>query len=470
MMGFILKALLLASSATAASLDGAPKMNQLMQTKAKAQWGCGSCQNVPDGKFLSFRADPNDKSKGFILNSTPNYFMTSTSGQLDDSIELRDISSAKSEGKDDGSNFISLENDIPIPDASTTGLRGNGTNYDELSVWIFGAYRLSETSQPDADPNEMIGFEHNEDYFQGTNGATDCTYKSIGVRYSKDLGKSWTRSVPIVTTGKETEECDDSHRFTGGGDFAPAWNHKKGEWAIFSPETKGLGLKISKEPMAKPGTWTRVMADSGATSPGFIGTGNEDDDASVPALNNNPGANPSIIFDKANDVFHMVWGHWGDGIAYSKSPDLYTWEPSTYIVPPKSGEYPASKYPTLIGDEGDTLTTDGTAQLYFGADNKVGEGRALWQVTVNFGGSGTGAGNATNASTGTALGDTATNNTATTAQTAPSSDTSGAPLSSTSGNTSGGVPVAAGSVVQPSDTEKKRRNRQGRRRRPSSTS
>jgi hypothetical protein len=35
------------------------------------------------------------------------------------------------------------------------------------------------------------------------------------------------------------------------------------------------------------------------------------------------------------------------------------------------------KYPTLIGDEGDTLANDDTTTLYFASDAKVNFGRGL---------------------------------------------------------------------------------------------
>ena len=66
---------------------------------------------------------------------------------------------------DGHANFLLVDpTDVNILPASETGLCGNGTLYDKGTVWIFNAYRLSETSQPGADPNSLIGFEQNEDY------------------------------------------------------------------------------------------------------------------------------------------------------------------------------------------------------------------------------------------------------------------------------------------------------------------
>ncbi len=98
------------------------------------------------------------------------------------------------------------------------------------------------------------------------------------------------------------------------------------------------------------------------------------------------GANPGIIRDQKNSVWHIVYSIWGNGIAYTKSTDLYRWDQP--VVFRKDDSKPNSKYPTLVGGEADTFTSDGTAAMLFGADNQVAWGRALWSVEVDFGGSG----------------------------------------------------------------------------------
>lgn len=42
------------------------------------------------------------------------------------------------------------------------------------------------------------------------------------------------------------------------------------------------------------------------------------------------------------------------------------------------------RYPTLVGDEGDTRATDVTATLYFTSDTKVQFGRGLWYMKLTF--------------------------------------------------------------------------------------
>ena len=55
-----------------------------------------------------------------------------------------------------------------------------------------------------------------------------------------------------------------------------------------------------------------------------------------------------------------------------------------YLLINSTNEIPTPRYPSLIGDQGDTLTTDGTAILLFGATNTVSWGKPLWSVKVDF--------------------------------------------------------------------------------------
>ena len=423
--------MLLVSGATAASLQGTPKMLTVLADKDVKSWS-GDVQNVPDGKMFMMRKDPNDKNAGFIINTTPNNFISSSSSSINDISGPYNDPKAEYQNSDSGANFVLLPNDVPIPDASITGLRGNGTLYDEGTVWIFNAFRLSATSQPGADSDSLIGFEHNEDYWKDTGTTSSCTYKSIAVRYSKDLGKSWTRSVPIITKNKQNETCDDSNPFTGTGDFATMWNPDKKEWVTIAQEGP-LVMSTSKDPLAKPGTWTRIDPVTNSTDAGFIGNGTTLAHGDLASIG---GSNPSIIRDEKNSVWHMIYAKWGGGMAYTKSTDLYRWD-TPYLIWDNSDMTPVSQYPTLVGDEGDTLTTDGTATLYFTAQNHVDWGRPLWSVGIDFG-----ANSSSSASNSTILG-SSTNPTSSTAV-AQTATSSGISSSSLSGATISSAPVALG--------------------------
>ena len=216
-----------------------------------------------------------------------------------------------------------------------------------------------------------------------------CTYKSIGVRYSQDLGKSWTRSVPIITklvqppTENYIEKCGLKPR-AQTGDLAAMWNHLNRTWVIMAQEdpyvssqdtSPGLAMSISNDPLARPGTWKRIDPWTNRTSPGFIGDNNS---LLHPNLTSGLGANPSIIWDDRNKLWHMVYAKWGGGIFYTNTSDFKEWK-KPVILPVGKG------YPTLIGDRGDTNTTTGNATLYYTGGGDTGLwGKSMWAINITF--------------------------------------------------------------------------------------
>ncbi len=332
--------------------------------------------------MVIFRDDGNNNHSNFTINVTPDFVMTSTKRYVSDVSEpLPILKSSYSNAIDSysGVNYVTLPLSQKIPSASTTGLRGDGTFYDDEDLWTFNMFRLSETSQPGASNTSMVGFVHNEDHYRQPQPVSgSCCFKSIGVRYSQDLGKSWTRSVPIITKGIQNEpgKCTAEG---GTGDMAAMWNPDKKQWVVLAQEAGGpLTMSISTDPLAAPGSWSRIDPVSSKTAPGFKGDGTPHGD-----LSSIPGSNPSIIRDQKNGVWHMVYAKWGGGIAYSKSSDLSRWDKPVMLYE-GDGHIVNPRYPTLVGDEGDTLATDGTATLYFTSDAKVNFGRGLWYINLTF--------------------------------------------------------------------------------------
>ncbi len=150
-----------------------------------------------------FRDEPNNDHPNFTINVTPDFIMISTKRYVSDVSEPLPVPRSSYPNAIDsysGVNYVTLALSQPVPSASTTGLRGNGTFYDDEDTWIFNMFRLSETSQPRASNARMVAFVHNEDHYREPQPVSgSCCFKSIGVRYSQDLGKSWTRSVLIIT-------------------------------------------------------------------------------------------------------------------------------------------------------------------------------------------------------------------------------------------------------------------------------
>lgn len=69
----------------------------------------------------------------------------------------------------------------------------------------------------------MLAFSYNEDYYRDTDLHQPCSFKFVGVRYSFDLSRSWTRSIPILTLGIQLA-ANNCPREGGVGDMAAAWN------------------------------------------------------------------------------------------------------------------------------------------------------------------------------------------------------------------------------------------------------
>ena len=377
---------LVAAAAQAATIQGTPQMLS-WTAKTLRPWD-GNSQNFPDGKTWAVRENPVDSQSSFIMNIVPNFRLSGPSSLISD---LNTSAGANESLYPDaipnmsGVNWVQLPSRSPVLSATQTGLRGNGTLYDEGSWWIMSAFRLAETSQQSVNQDHMIGFEHNEDYWQNTGVATDCTYKSIGVRYSDDLGLSWTRSLPILTSRKQPDDPKECDGYTGIGDFAAMWQPIKKEWIVYA-QAGPLVMSRSSDPLASPGSWENYDPVNSTTAPGFIGPASGQPLAHGD-LETIPGSNPSIIYDEITNKWHMVWAKWGGGLAYANTQDLYRWSKPIMILPSVTGNggSPNAIYPSLIGTEGDALTTNGKAMLYFTSTNtQASFGRPLYAVGISF--------------------------------------------------------------------------------------
>ena len=405
LLAIALSSLLLASTSFSASLVGAPTRINVAE---KVLPHYESAKFFPDGKVSVFREDP-ASSENWIINIDPDFRLRSTSPSLLDITEpagppgwdytvlpappnykVLPLDTPQLPSFQTGPHDKADGNDKPsdqqqqlgsltlfkLP-TSQTGLRGDGEKYDQGSVWLFNWFRLSETSDPSAPPEHLIGFEHNEDHYDDAEGV-ECTYKSIAVRYSTDLGLSWTRSLPIITKDKQPEP-DTCTPFMGTGDFAAHWNPERKEWIILAQEGP-LVMSNSSSPTAEPGTWGRYDPVSETVADGFIA---DKEPLAHGDLKDIAGSNPSIIFDELTKMWHVVYAKWGGGIAYSKSGDLRRWDKPVLIVEGQ-GEWNVSKYPSLVGSEGDVRTKDGKATLYFTGENEVDTERPLWSVVVDL--------------------------------------------------------------------------------------
>ena len=151
---------------------------------------------------------------------------------------------------------------------------------------------------------------HSQSVGPAVSNPSECVTAKILVNLGPGLSQL-SRKVYKEEPGQCTAEG-------GTGDMAAMWNPDKKQWVVLSQEAGGpLVVSVSSDPLAAPGSWSRIDPVSGKTAPGFKADGTAHGD-----LSSISGSNPSIIRDQKNSVWHMVYARWGGGIAYSKSSDL----------------------------------------------------------------------------------------------------------------------------------------------------
>lgn len=140
---------------------------------------------------------------------------------------------------------------------------GNSVNpqkgFTDGGQWFIGVHELSG--------GKLAGFFHAESHWPNQSGA----YKSIGVSYSDDRGKTWTRGDKILSGNEpKPETSDNDGRSYGLGDGCVVWNPEKSLWICyysgFCPETHDfcITMAASADPEGKAGTWKKW---DGRTSP-----------------------------------------------------------------------------------------------------------------------------------------------------------------------------------------------------------
>lgn len=348
-----------------------------------------------------------DDSSGWIFSLSPDY---RTKGPTNNMNDITGSVTAPGEEKAIGTNCIKIPAPYPIPSPEETGYRGNGTFYDLNDVWLLNAFRLSETSDPTANSTSMIGFAHSEDHYvtplhpslnvhhvhklippqEGTvaenitrpNGQNGCCYNSLLVKYSPDLGEHWTRGLPLLTRGiqHEPEDCEWMEGWSGG--TAIAWHSETARWVFLISYDTGLGLVFSNDTLARPGNWYRIDPTTNATEPALKSTR----EPPHPQLKGVTCASGSIIRDAKNGVYQIILGKWGGGLSYISTKDFVDFTAEVELYDGADGLVDKLNYPTAVGTEGDSLTNDGMATVYFGGtpQQKVPYGRGIYSIDVVF--------------------------------------------------------------------------------------
>jgi len=213
------------------------------------------------------------------------------------------------------------------PANAVFGRRGNFDTYDNGGSWLMSVFRIEGDS--------LIGFFHAEDHWY-PHTSNNIAWKSLGVTYSGDEGKTWSEGNQIITSPKEKPETPE---WGGSGDCCVIWDHINNRWICYYQE-HNIYMAVSEDPKGVPGSWKKYY-NGAFEEPGLGGQ-----QTKVPGLI--PGANPSVHWNTYLEKWVMVWHGWSPAQIYlSVSEDAINWEtPQSIIVSTISGR---AWYPTIIG-------------------------------------------------------------------------------------------------------------------------
>jgi len=245
------------------------------------------------------------------------------------------------------------------PNNSVFGRRGNFDTYDNGGSWLMSVFREEN--------DKFIGFFHAEDHWYPRNGNT-IAWKSLGVTYSTDKGKTWSEGEQIITSPKEKPE---SPEWGGSGDCCVVWDHLNNRWLCYYQE-HNIYMAMSEDPKGAPGTWKKYY-NGAFTEPGLGGN-----ETKVPGLS--PGANPSVHWNTYLEKWVMVWHGWGNSakINLSVSSDGINWSTPQSIIESEQGG--KAWYATIIGNT--DVESGQNARIYY-ADMK-GNGRKFKARNITF--------------------------------------------------------------------------------------
>ena len=214
------------------------------------------------------------------------------------------------------------------PSNAVFGRRGNFDTYDNGGSWLMSVSREEN--------DNFIGFYHAEDHWYPREGNT-IAWKSLGVTYSTDKGKTWSEGEQIITSPNDKPAAP---AWGGSGDCCVIWDHINNRWLCYYQENS-MYMAISVDPKGAPGTWKKYY-NGAFTEPGLGGN-----ETPVPGLS--PGANPSVHWNTHLEKWVMVWHSWGNTgrINLSVSADGISWSTPQIIVESEIGG--RAWYPTIIG-------------------------------------------------------------------------------------------------------------------------
>ena len=209
--------------------------------------------------------------------------------------------------------------------------------FDQGGAWLFAVFRKNG--------DELLGFYHAEDHaFTGDPSSKFVAWKSIARCTSRDNGKTWQKTGPIITSARPKPAAP---TWGGCGDFCVVRDDQRDRWVCFYQE-HFLSVAESSDAGGLPETWLKYHRGE-FRQPGLGG-----ESTPIPGLTKCPGGNPSVSFNQFLNKWLMVWHTWDmnsphpNSIWISTSGDLRDWTAPRLVVAATEAE--RNWYPTLLGE------------------------------------------------------------------------------------------------------------------------
>lgn len=223
--------------------------------------------------------------------------------------------------------------------------------FNDGGSWFIGVHKLED--------QRLVGFFHAESHWTG-----GMAYKSIGVTYSTDKGRTWSagRKILNVDYPKPTEA-----KWSGLGDGCVVYNQVLGKFicyysAYVAKEDYKIAMAASRDSTGIEGSWKKWDGNDFAVDGLDAVSGLGGIDHKVQGLSSRSGANPSVMWNSYLKKWLMVYSGWDKVIYMSVSTDGLAWEePFALTLPDKE----TATYPNLIGENGD-LEGGKVIKLYYG--------------------------------------------------------------------------------------------------------
>lgn len=243
--------------------------------------------------------------------------------------------------------------------------------FTDGGMWAIGMHELRD--------GRLACFFHAESHFKDVQVTA---YKSIGVSYSADGGRTWDKGTMILSgPNAKPVVAESGGRSYGLGDGCVVWNEKYGKWICYYCGARDgntdymLCMAASSDPSAAPGTWKKWdgkdFTIEGCNSSTRLGG----KDVPVDGLSKIKGGNPSVSWNTYLKKWIMVYHSWSREVILSTSVDGLAWDTPQVLVR-KDMEPLLCVMPNIIGSEGDLLSGK-EFRLYYSTDMKDSGARKI---------------------------------------------------------------------------------------------